>query len=360
MSHEIVKSISIKDHKVYLTSAANNLRPLTFERWECTSLSQILEEQGREALYAKIGQEVWDGNFELRSGSNLCKLFQRARNAFPSDMNFTSFDSKAAGKFMGQMVSSLEADPFANLSKYVNQALALRNDRDYILEAAHRTGHNYLNYANPDLQKDKAFAIEVLQAGGRSAWFTYPKQFQDDKEFALEAVKLNGCFYRQLGESVKADRDIILEAFRESPDKQYHEHLPDIIPPAALYDFEKDPLRPTFDKAFFMNLLDACPSMHLDRTPFLLQHRDVALKWAEVGKFFPYSVKNLPKQYLTDKAFQDTLCKRFEGTFKYDVLMEKFEEMGVPLSKPSLDAKIQSAQSRVNVPHKNSDIAHER
>lgn len=346
MSHEIVKSIAVKGDKVFLTSADSSLRPLYFKKWECTSFSKVLVDKGKEALYALIGKEVWDGNLELRSGSKLCNLYRKARNAFPSGLNFMSLDSKAAGDFLGKMVSSLEANPFADLSGYVKQALALQNDRDYILEATHRTGYNFLNCANQEIQNDREFALEVLRAGRGAAWFEYPEAYKDDKAFALEAVKLNGCFYRRLGDSVKADREIIREAFREAPDKKFHEHLPDIVPPLALLDFEKDPLRPGIDKTFIMELLDICPSMHMSRIPVLLNDRDIALKWTQVGKFFPYSVGDLPKQFLLDDAFQDVLCKRFEGTEKFDVLVKRLAGLGVELNKQSLEQQIQAAANR--------------
>ena len=346
MSHEIVKSISIKDDKVFLTSADSSLRPLYFKKWECTSFSKILADKGKEALYATIGQEVWNGNLELRLGSKLCKLYLEARNAFPSGLSFLSLESEYAGKFLGKMVSTLEANPLADLSGYVKQALALRNDRDYILESAHRTGYNFLNYASQEVQRDREFALEVLRAGKGAAWFDYPEAYKDDKEFALEAVKLNGCFYRRLGDSVKADREIIMEAFREIPGKAYHEHLPDIIPPLALLDFEKVPLRPGIDKKFIMELLDVCPSMHMSRVPVLLNDRDIALKWAQVGKFFPYSVGDLPKQFLMDEDFQEVLCKRFEGTEKFDVLVKRLAGLGVELNKQSLEQQIQAAANR--------------
>ena len=196
------------------------------------------------------------------------------------------------------------------------------------------------------MQKDREFALEVLRAGNGAAWFDYPEAYKDDKVFALEAVKLNGCFYRRLGDSVKADREVIKEAFREAPDKKYHEHLPDVIPPLALLDLETNPLRPSIDKKFIMELLDSCPSMHMSRIPVLLNDRDIALKWAQLGRFFPYSVGDLPKQYLMDKDFQDVLYKRFEGTEKFDVLLKRFSEFGVQLNKKSLDQQIASASTR--------------
>lgn len=346
MSYEIVKSISVKDDKVYLTSADSSLRPLDFSRWECTAFSKILAEQGKDALYAKLGEEIWNGNLQLRQGSKLCRLYMKACDAFPADMTFSTFDSKAAGNFLGKMVARLEEKPAADLSGFVEQAHAMQSDRDYIMEAAHRTGHNFLNYASTEVQNDRAFALGVLRAGRGAAWFEYPAQFRWDKDFALEALKLNGCFYRSLGDVVKADREVILEAFRETPGKTFHEHLPDVIPPTALFDYETDPTKPALDKQFIMELLDVCPSMHMNRMPDLLLDRDVALKWAQVGKFFPYSVEDLPKQYLMDKEFQETLYKRFEKTEYLEILEKRLETLGIARNRGSLDSQIQTAERK--------------
>lgn len=45
MSYEKVKSISIKekDNKVIITSACNNLRPITFERWELGKIGDSID-----------------------------------------------------------------------------------------------------------------------------------------------------------------------------------------------------------------------------------------------------------------------------------------------------------------------------
>jgi len=451
MSYEIVKSIAVKDDKVYLTSADSSLRPLHFSRWESTVFSKILAEKGKDALYAKIGEDVWNGNLQLRQGNRLCRLYLKACDAFPSDMNFMTFDAKTAGELLGKMVTSLEKDPAADLSEYVDQARALQSDREYILEAAHRTGYNFLNYASADVQSDSAFALEVLRAGHGAAWFDYPKAFTGEREVAIEALKLNGCFYRQLDESLKADREIILNAFAETEGRTFHEHLPDLIPPwvftakeylmdvleranaletgqkiqfifdnwswtlkkeEKLYEpfsyslqgsrtDEKGELtgetwsrrytsaekavlhicnklnenaniknlnsfedvfksKNVLDRGFVCRLIENCPSLHMQRSAWLLGDRDVALKWVQVGKFFPYCIGDLPKQYLTDQEFQDTLCKRFEGTDRFDILAERFEMLGVPLNKKSLGSQIQAAENKALEQTKHSaEMTHE-
>lgn len=64
MSYEIVKKISVKDGKVILTSAANNVRPHHYEEWECFPLSEILRTQGQNALEVEILKDYESGNFQ--------------------------------------------------------------------------------------------------------------------------------------------------------------------------------------------------------------------------------------------------------------------------------------------------------
>lgn len=357
MSYEIVKSIAITKDKVFLTGADSSLRPLHFNRWECESLSEILREQGREALYAIIGEEVWNGNMHLRQGNKLCKLYLKARDAFPRGLSFSNYDSKTAGTYLGKMVSALEQDPHTDLSPFVDEALALRNDRNYILDAAKRTGHNFLDFANKELQQDKAFALEVLHAGGGAAWFQYPELYKDDKDFALEALKLNGCFFRALSPELRGDRDIILEAFSESPSKRFHEHLPDLISVNAYLKHDASAKKFIVDTDFICALLDRCPAMHMDRVPELLSHRKIVEKWVQVGKFFPYCVTDLPKKYLLDEQIQSLLCSRFEGTDKYQSLMQRFAVAGILLPQESLATRIKSVSARAAEQKQDSTIS---
>lgn len=70
MSYSKVRSIKIdeKAGKVFLTSACNNVRPLTYSRYECTSLSKILAEKGRGAVELAILKDYEEGN--LQEGTN--------------------------------------------------------------------------------------------------------------------------------------------------------------------------------------------------------------------------------------------------------------------------------------------------
>jgi len=68
MSYEIIKKIRIKDKKVLITGASNNVYPRTFEECESYFLSKILQEQGQQALDIEILNAYEEGNFQR--GSN--------------------------------------------------------------------------------------------------------------------------------------------------------------------------------------------------------------------------------------------------------------------------------------------------
>ena len=343
MSYEIVKSIVLKDkeQQVWLNSADSSVRPLSFSSWECKGLSEIYQKEGREAVLARIGKDVWDGNLHLYQGNKMCKLFLAAREALPDGLSFMNFDGQAAGKYLAKAVMKLEENPKADLTAEVEALLALRNDRAYILETAKRTGHNYLGFADV-----REFALEVMRACGDRAWADYPAMYADDKEFAVEMLRLNGCHYRSLSERLKADREVIMEAFAEAEGKNFHEHLPDLIPVEALLSFDGDKLC-GIDKGFVCELLEACPSMHMNRTPALLSYRDICLKWCEVGKWFPHSVKDVPEEFLQEQEFQEVLRVRFEGTDKFETLVKILAEKGVALEK-SLAEKLAEAKERAS------------
>lgn len=347
MSYEVVKSIVLKDKEgqVWLNSADSSIRPLSFSSWECKGLSEIYQKEGREAVLARIGEDVWNGNLHLYQGNKLCKLFLQAQELLPQGLNFMNFDGKAAGEFLGKAVARLEQDPQAELQEEAEALLALRNDKDYILETAKRTGHSYLGFADVELQKDRNFALEVMKACGADAWADYPAMYADDKGFALEMLRLNGCHYRSLSDRLKADREVIMEAFSEAEGKTYHEHLPDLIPPEAYWKII-DGSSIVLDREFICSLLERCPSMHLSREPMFVNDGTICLKWCAVGKWFPYSVKDVPAEFLREKAFQDVLIGRFEGTEAWEKLVKRFEDKGIVLQAFSFDSVLQDAVER--------------
>jgi hypothetical protein len=59
MSYEKVKSVSIdlKNKKINVLSACNNVRPLSYEKWELTRLQELLKEPTKENI-KKIEIEI--------------------------------------------------------------------------------------------------------------------------------------------------------------------------------------------------------------------------------------------------------------------------------------------------------------
>lgn len=123
MSHEIVKSITIKHDTVYITSAVNNIRPLHFQKWEWERASEALVREGRLAALSMIGKNIWDGNFHLYKGTKFCNLFLKAREALPHGLSFMNFDSDIAGEYLGKMVLKLESNISADLTPEVKEML---------------------------------------------------------------------------------------------------------------------------------------------------------------------------------------------------------------------------------------------
>jgi len=64
MSYEIVKKISIRDNKVFLTSASNNVSPREYKEWHCQSLTEILQEKGETELNFELLKEYENGMFQ--------------------------------------------------------------------------------------------------------------------------------------------------------------------------------------------------------------------------------------------------------------------------------------------------------
>jgi hypothetical protein len=79
MSYEKVKSIKIKDGKVFVTSKCNNdTEPI--KQWECTTISTILIEQGQEAAEAEILKAYESGDFQSTSDNKYTRALRVLRS----------------------------------------------------------------------------------------------------------------------------------------------------------------------------------------------------------------------------------------------------------------------------------------
>lgn len=82
MSYEKVKRIRITADKVFITSASNNVWPRDYTEWESPRLSQILNEQGREA----VDKEILFSYFEGAMQSVVNDRYQRTINRINMDL----------------------------------------------------------------------------------------------------------------------------------------------------------------------------------------------------------------------------------------------------------------------------------
>jgi len=79
MSYEKVRRIEVDDEKVFLTSTSNNVYPYHYERYECPSLSKILQEQGEKALTVELLKCYEEGNFQPGVENKYSRAAKRLR-----------------------------------------------------------------------------------------------------------------------------------------------------------------------------------------------------------------------------------------------------------------------------------------
>lgn len=70
MSYEKVKSIKFDKNtkQVFITSACNNVRPLHFTKWECNGYSKTWQENGYDAMFGALLDDINGGNLKFYSG----------------------------------------------------------------------------------------------------------------------------------------------------------------------------------------------------------------------------------------------------------------------------------------------------
>ena len=88
MSYDIIKGIKIKDNKVFVNCASNNVIPRTFAYWESKSLSKILKEKGQQELDIEILNEYEKGNFQAGTQNK----YTRALKVLRYMLEYKKFD----------------------------------------------------------------------------------------------------------------------------------------------------------------------------------------------------------------------------------------------------------------------------
>jgi len=69
MSYDIVRKISVRDGRVFITSTPNNIYPHDYHEWECPELTRALEEGGQEGLGIEFDKYTRSGKY-LQAGTH--------------------------------------------------------------------------------------------------------------------------------------------------------------------------------------------------------------------------------------------------------------------------------------------------
>lgn len=76
MSYEKVKRVWFENGKVFINSACNNVRPLSYSNWVCDSLTLILRDKGKEKAEIEILKAYCDGSFQAGSQNKYTKALK--------------------------------------------------------------------------------------------------------------------------------------------------------------------------------------------------------------------------------------------------------------------------------------------
>lgn len=362
MSYDIVRSIAIKDNKVFFTSAASNVSPRTFERYEVPGYSEIYQKQGMKALLQEIAKNVWNGNYRLQGGSAIARLLGEGHMLLRDESSLARFlDEGHASEFMANLAVRRMDDPEPGahntwIATELTRLEGLRHDKSAVLDIC-KVKPDAFSYAAKEVYNDRDTAKEYIRECSHMLLFTFPLKYHNDKELALLALPHNGCIYRQLDVPLRADKDIIRLAFCTNiPDRRYSEHLPDLIPS----EIRKD-------KEFMRELLEICPVLHVHRTPDILSDLESAKTMAKHNRWAITNLSRVPTEHLRNKELQAVLLERYQEPGDHDRLQKFFQEMSIPLHddvKPSLEDRITGAQARAgegrgDKPQKDKDIGRE-
>jgi hypothetical protein len=174
MSYDIVKSIKVRDGKVYLKSASNNVYPHTYDEWECSSLTKILNEEGEEGLDVAILGDYEKGNFQ-GSGTKYVRLLAILRHL----PEYAAFDWRQNGPGYDK-AQELRKSPAYNA--LLRKVLSMRMPKDkYIVKKDY-----YGDY--------QAKTVYLKSFGGRLARWTGDKAGAKVFRFIEDAEWIKKCF----------------------------------------------------------------------------------------------------------------------------------------------------------------------
>jgi len=87
MSYEIVKGVKIDElsKKVWIKGSSNNVYPKTYEYWECSPLSKMLKEKGKQQVEITILEDYETGNFQAGVKNKYWKALQVLHYVFKEE-----------------------------------------------------------------------------------------------------------------------------------------------------------------------------------------------------------------------------------------------------------------------------------
>jgi len=100
-------------------------------------------------------------------------------------------------------------------------------DRHEVLEAVRRDGKNgsALEYADDSLKADREVVLEAVRQSGRALDHA-ADVLKEDRELVMEAVRQDGKALRFAADPLKADRELVLEAVRQDGLALHHAAYP--------------------------------------------------------------------------------------------------------------------------------------
>lgn len=343
MSYDIVKKISFKDAEVFVTSAPNNISPITFHEYKSDYLSDLMKNEGFSAVVKSLAKNMYDGNIKVRSGTKLCTCLNEAHKVFERDRNTAGLlrfiDKDTYADYIEKHVAHMYERKMFDIDKELGVLFQLRTDKDAVFRMCENNFEAFL-FADKSIQNNPDYCKQYVEKFAGKTFFHIPDAVLNDKETVLFALSKNGCAFRELPESMRGDKDIVLAAFGS---ENYPEHLPDLIAPELLYDSE-----------FMKQIIDIEPKLHFWRAPNLLENKETALHLAKNAAWvldFVY----FPDEILKDKEMQEAIAKRLDDDVKPDYkerIVETFKKILLPeyldnhIQKKPLDVLISEADKR--------------
>jgi len=175
MSYAIIRSIKVKDGKVFIHSTDNNVSPYHWHEWECQSLGKILREQGQDAFDLEVLKQYENGNFQR--GKN---KYTRALEILRHYAEYKNFD------WRGENDENRKSPAFVELLK---RALSERLPKDrFIVFKPYNGSFVYLykrtkKFAKWTYDKTKA---KIFRYEDDANWIK--KCFYDSEDWSVEKL----------------------------------------------------------------------------------------------------------------------------------------------------------------------------